>query len=40
MNLEPPIAMVGGALVLGDAITPLQGIGSAIMIAALWRSNC
>ncbi len=35
MNLEPPIAMVGGALVLGDAITPLQGIGSAIMIAAL-----
>jgi probable blue pigment (indigoidine) exporter len=35
MNLEPPIAMVGGALVLGDAITPLQGIGSAIMLAAL-----
>jgi probable blue pigment (indigoidine) exporter len=35
MNLEPPIAMVGGALVLGDAITPLQGLGSAIMLAAL-----
>lgn len=35
MNLEPLIAMVGGALVLGDAITPLQGIGSAMMLAAL-----
>jgi probable blue pigment (indigoidine) exporter len=35
MNLEPLIAMVGGALVLGDTITPLQGLGSAIMLAAL-----
>jgi probable blue pigment (indigoidine) exporter len=35
MNLEPLLAMVGGALVLGDTITPLQGLGSAIMLAAL-----
>jgi drug/metabolite transporter (DMT)-like permease len=35
MNLEPLIAMVGSALVLGDTITPLQGLGSAIMLAAL-----
>ena len=35
MNLEPLIAMVGSALVLGDLITPLQGLGSGIMLAAL-----
>jgi len=35
MNLEPLIAMVGSAWVLGDTITPLQGLGSAIMLAAL-----
>jgi drug/metabolite transporter (DMT)-like permease len=35
MNLEPLIAMLGGALVLGDTITPLQGLGSAIMLVAL-----
>jgi probable blue pigment (indigoidine) exporter len=35
MNLEPLIAMVGSALVLGDTITPLQGLGAATMLAAL-----
>jgi drug/metabolite transporter (DMT)-like permease len=35
MNLEPLIAMTGSALVLGDTITPLQGLGSAVMLAAL-----
>jgi probable blue pigment (indigoidine) exporter len=35
MNLEPLIAMVGSALVLGDMITPLQALGSGIMLAAL-----
>jgi probable blue pigment (indigoidine) exporter len=35
MNLEPLIAMAGSALVLGDSITPLQRLGSAIMLAAL-----
>ena len=34
MNLEPLIAMVGSGLVLDDTITPLQGLGSAIMLAA------
>jgi probable blue pigment (indigoidine) exporter len=42
MNLEPLIAMVGSALVLGDVITLPQALGSAIMLAALvafqlWR---
>jgi drug/metabolite transporter (DMT)-like permease len=42
MNLEPLIAMLGSALVLGDLITPLQALGSGIMLAALvafqlWR---
>jgi probable blue pigment (indigoidine) exporter len=42
MNLEPLIAMIGSALVLGDVITPLQALGSGIMLAALvafqlWR---
>ena len=35
MNLEPLIAMVGSALVLGDLITPMQALGSGIMLAAL-----
>jgi drug/metabolite transporter (DMT)-like permease len=35
MNLEPLIAMVGSALVLGDVIMPLQALGSGIMLAAL-----
>jgi len=35
MNLEPMIAMAGSAVVLDDTITPLQGLGSAIMLAAL-----
>ncbi len=35
MNLEPLIAMVGSALVLGDMITPMQALGSGIMLAAL-----
>jgi probable blue pigment (indigoidine) exporter len=42
MNLEPLIAMALSALVLGEVITPLQGVGSAIMLASLvafqlWR---
>ena len=42
MNLEPLTATILSALVLGQAITPIQGIGSAIMLAALvafqlWR---
>jgi drug/metabolite transporter (DMT)-like permease len=42
MNLEPLIAMLGSALVLGDLITPLQALGSGITLAALvafqlWR---
>ena len=35
MNLEPLIAMVLSALVLGEVITPLQALGSGIMLAAL-----
>ncbi len=42
MHLEPLTAMILSALVLSEAITPIQGIGSAIMLAALiafqlWR---
>ena len=42
MNLEPLTAVMMSALVLGEMITPMQGIGSAIMLAALvafqlWR---
>jgi drug/metabolite transporter (DMT)-like permease len=42
MHLEPLTAMVLSALVLGEAITPVQGLGSGIMLAALiafqlWR---
>jgi drug/metabolite transporter (DMT)-like permease len=42
MNLEPLWATVLSALLLGEVITPLQGLGAAIMLAALvafqlWR---
>ena len=42
MNLEPLTAMILSALLLGEVITPIQGFGSAIMLAALvafqlWR---
>jgi drug/metabolite transporter (DMT)-like permease len=41
MNLEPLLATVGSALFLGETITALQGLGGAVMIAALvafqWR---
>jgi len=42
MNLEPLIAMVLSAFALGEVITPIQGMGSAVMLAALvafqlWR---
>jgi probable blue pigment (indigoidine) exporter len=35
MNLEPLLATIGSALFLGEVITPLQGVGAAVMIAAL-----
>jgi probable blue pigment (indigoidine) exporter len=35
MNLEPLLAAVGSAVLLGDVIAPLQGLGGAIMLAAL-----
>jgi drug/metabolite transporter (DMT)-like permease len=35
MNLEPPLAAAGSALVLGELVTPLQAVGGAIMIGAL-----
>ena len=35
MNLEPMIATLGSALVLGEVITPLQTLGAAVMIGAL-----
>ena len=42
MHLEPLTAMVLSALLLNEAITPIQGLGSGIMLAALiafqlWR---
>ncbi len=42
MHLEPLFAMITSALLLSEVITPLQGLGSAIMLAALiafqiWR---
>ncbi len=42
MNLEPLTATVLSALLLGEMMTPVQGIGTAIMLAALvafqiWR---
>jgi drug/metabolite transporter (DMT)-like permease len=35
MNLEPPLATLGSALLLAELITPLQALGGAIMIGAL-----
>jgi len=35
MNLEPLLAAIGSAVFLGDVITPLQALGSAVMLAAL-----
>jgi probable blue pigment (indigoidine) exporter len=35
MNLEPLLATVGSAVVLGEGITPIQALGGAVMIAAL-----
>jgi probable blue pigment (indigoidine) exporter len=35
LNLEPLIATILSALVLGGVMTPLQGLGSAIMLGAL-----
>jgi drug/metabolite transporter (DMT)-like permease len=35
MNLEPLLATIGSAIVLGEVITPLQALGGAVMIAAL-----
>ncbi|HXX04742.1 MAG TPA: EamA family transporter, partial [Xanthobacteraceae bacterium] len=42
MNLEPLIAMVLSALVLAEVVTPLQALGSGVMLVALvafqvWR---
>jgi len=42
MNLEPLIATALSAVLLGQVMTPLQGLGGAIMLAALvafqlWR---
>ena len=42
MNLEPLLATVLSALLLGEVITPVQGLGAGIMLAALvafqlWR---
>ena len=35
MNLEPPLATIGSAFLLGEVITPLQALGGAVMIGAL-----
>jgi drug/metabolite transporter (DMT)-like permease len=35
MNLEPLLATLGSAWILGEAFTPLQALGGAVMIAAL-----
>jgi drug/metabolite transporter (DMT)-like permease len=42
MNLEPLTATIVSALLLGDVLSPLQGTGCAMMLAALiafqlWR---
>jgi drug/metabolite transporter (DMT)-like permease len=42
MNLEPLLATILSALLLGEVITPVQGLGAGIMLAALvafqlWR---
>ena len=36
MHLEPLTAMILSAAVLGEVITPIQGVGSAVMLAALF----
>jgi len=35
LNLEPLTATILSALVLGDVMTPLQGLGSVLMLGAL-----
>jgi drug/metabolite transporter (DMT)-like permease len=35
MNLEPLLATVGSAILLGQVIAPVQALGGAIMLAAL-----
>ncbi len=35
MNLEPLIATIGSAVLLGNVIAPVQALGAAIMLAAL-----
>jgi probable blue pigment (indigoidine) exporter len=35
MNLEPLLATIGSAFLLGEVITPLQALGGAVMIGAL-----
>jgi len=35
MNLEPLTVMILSAILLGEVITPIQGVGSAVMLAAL-----
>jgi drug/metabolite transporter (DMT)-like permease len=35
MNLEPLLATLGSAVVLGEGLAPLQAVGGAVMIAAL-----
>jgi drug/metabolite transporter (DMT)-like permease len=42
MNLEPLMATILSAILLGEVLTPLQGLGAAIMLAAIvafqiWR---
>jgi drug/metabolite transporter (DMT)-like permease len=35
MNLEPLLATIGSAFLLGEVITPLQALGGSVMIGAL-----
>jgi drug/metabolite transporter (DMT)-like permease len=35
MNLEPLLATIGSAFLLGEVISPLQAVGAAVMIGAL-----
>ena len=35
MNLEPPLTVIGSALLLGEVLTPLQVFGGGIMLGAL-----
>ena len=42
MNLEPLTAVVLSAIALGEVVTPLQAVGSGLMLGALvafqvWR---